>query len=458
MAIALRYAARSDIGLGRYRNNQDSAYAGPHLLVVADGMGGHAGGDVASSIAVGELSTLDGESHGPEAMRHLERSIARARDLIARRVGEDPELAGMGTTVTALLRSGRKLVLAHIGDSRAYLLHEGRLTRVTKDHTFVQSLIDEGRITEDEAERHPQRSVIMRVLGDVDAGSDVDTSVREASVGDRWLLCSDGLSGVVSDETLEETLRDVTDPAECAEQLVSLALRAGGPDNITCIVADVVEVTTTPDSTPQVVGAAAAARARDSLAADTPAARAAALVADDEQDHPDDEDDGPSRWRAVRRLVAVAVVVALLVGGGWAAYAWSQQQYYVGTVGASDDARVAIYRGLTQDVGPLRLSGVYEEQDLPLDALPAVWRQRVESGITAESLDDARRIVRDLLRRSELCEPEPAAAAPTPTATPSPSPSPTAGATPTPSPTSALTAVPSPSPTETLPEGCEEAG
>jgi len=474
MAIALRYAARSDIGLGRYKNNQDSGYAGPHLLVVADGMGGHAGGDVASSIAVGELSSLDGESLGPEASRHLERGISRARDTIKRRTGDEPELSGMGTTVTAILRSGRKLVLAHIGDSRAYLLHEGRLTQVTKDHTFVQTLIDEGRITPEEAERHPQRSMIMRVVGDVDAaGSDVDTSVREASVGDRWLLCSDGLSGVVSHDTLEETLLEVSDPGECADQLISLALKAGGPDNITCIVADVVEVASVPDSTPQVVGAAAAAGRRGTVAADTPAARAAALVRDAEDEDEADEDGGPSRWRLVRRTLAVVVLAALLVGGGWAAYAWSQQQYYVGTATADAGANagqngsqdggqnVAIYRGLTQDVGPIRLSGLYEEQELPVDTLPQVWQQRVASGITAESLNDARRIVRDLRQRSDLCDPVPVAPAPTatsaPTATPSPttaSPAPTAGA-PAPSPT---TPAPSPSPSLTVPPGCEEAG
>ena len=458
--VALRFAARSDIGHGRYKNNQDSGYAGPHLLVVADGMGGHAGGDVASSIAVGELSRLDGESHGPEAVAQLEAAIRRARELIQDRADDEQELAGMGTTVTALLRSGRKLVLAHIGDSRAYLLHDGELTQVTRDHTFVQSLLDAGRITAEEAERHPQRSVITRVLGDVDASSEVDTSVREATVGDRWLLCSDGLSGVVSADTLAETLRVVEDPAACAERLVELALRAGGPDNITCVVADVVDDTQTPDAVPVVVGAAAGRAGPGAVPQDSPAARAAALTAtpgDRGTEHGEDGEDGPppehgGRRRVLRALVTLGVV-AVLVAGGWAAYGWSQQQFYVGTAGTD----VAIYRGLTQDVGPLSLSAVHERQDLPVDTLPRVWQDRVTDGITAEDLPDAERIVADLRLRSDLCTPVPV------TPSPAPSPTPTTGTTPAPgssapdapSPTSGLTPAPAPSPTATLPPGCE---
>jgi serine/threonine protein phosphatase PrpC len=448
MAIALRYAARSDVGLGRYKNNQDSGYAGPHLLVVADGMGGHAGGDVASSIAIGQLAALDGESHGPEAVRLLEEAIAEARDLVLRRVREDPELAGMGTTVTALLRSGRRLVLAHIGDSRAYLLRDGEISQVTHDHTFVQHLVDEGRITAEEADRHPQRSVIMRVLGDVESDGAADVSVREAQVGDRWLLCSDGLSGVVSTETLRDTLAGTPDPGECADQLIQLALRAGAPDNVTCIVADVVEAATAPPSNPEVVGSAAARRdAPSGAASGTPAAKAAALTAqqgaaDQEPDAETDEDEErPPRGRAVRRVVAAVLVAALLVGGGYAAYAWSQQQYYVGE--STDD--VAIYRGLTQDVGPVRLSQVYERQDLPVDTLPVVWQERVGTGIVANDLPDARRIVRDLRQRSRLCDPVPAPA-------PAPAPAATAGGPAAPAPP----ATPTPTPTSTLPEGCEE--
>ncbi len=212
MAIALRYAARSDVGLVR-QNNQDSAYAGPHLLVVADGMGGHAGGDVASSLAIGELAPLDDESHGSDALQHLREGVMAAHRELLDRVQEEPQLTGMGTTVTALLRTGGRLALAHIGDSRAYLLRDGELIQITRDHTFVQTLVDEGRLTPDEAEQHPQRSVLMRVLSDVVDDVEPDLSMREARLGDRYLLCSDGLSGVVSYDTLRETLDSGADPA-----------------------------------------------------------------------------------------------------------------------------------------------------------------------------------------------------------------------------------------------------
>jgi serine/threonine protein phosphatase PrpC len=228
VSIALRYAARSDVGLVR-ANNQDSAYAGPHLLVVADGMGGHAGGDVASSVAIAALAPLDGESHGPDdALDELERALEAARDEIVARTEAEPDLAGMGTTVTAILRAGNKLAMVHLGDSRGYLLRDGALTQVTTDHTFVQHLVNTGKITPEEAEHHPQRSVVMRVLGDFDPDVAPDLSVREARPGDRWLLCSDGLSGFVSGDTIADTLRDVADVDACADRLVQHRDGRGG--------------------------------------------------------------------------------------------------------------------------------------------------------------------------------------------------------------------------------------
>ncbi len=235
-------AARSNTGLVR-KNNQDSGYAGPNLLLIADGMGGHAGGDVASAITVSRLADLDEPDFGQEALERLRTSILEANERIGNTVVERPELAGMGTTVTAVLRAGDRLALAHIGDSRGFLLRDGDLTQVTADHTFVQMLVDEGRITPEEAENHPQRSVVMKVLGDVGAAPELDLSMREARIGDRWMLCSDGLTGFASHDDIYEALTLIADPGQCCDKLVDLALAGGGADNVTVVIGDVVEAT-----------------------------------------------------------------------------------------------------------------------------------------------------------------------------------------------------------------------
>jgi PPM family protein phosphatase len=464
MGIALRYAARSDIGLGRYSNNQDSGYAGPHLLAVCDGMGGHAGGDVASSTALGELVSLDGESHGSDAVALLSQTLRHANAELRHRVENEPRLAGMGTTATILMRYGSKIALAHIGDSRAYLLRDGELTRLTKDHTFVQSLVDEGRITEEEASQHPQRSIITRVLsGDPD--DEPDLSVREARLGDRYLVCSDGLTAVVSDPTLAEALAEHDSPAGCAEALVQMALRGGGPDNITCVVAHVVDASTGNASTlPEVVGAATVhGTVRMQAATSSPAARAAALgrqgAADDHgRDDVTDPDEvsgvGPpaSKRRWAFRGLATLLVLGLLGAGGYAAYAWSQKQFFVG----ADSGQVAIYRGLPQDIGPVHLSSVYERQDVALSALPSYSQEQVRSAITADDLADARTKVSELRQQALDC---PIAPAPSSTATSSP----TAASSPTPSTTpsgtssASATAIPTPT-TPTMPAGCGGTG
>ncbi|MFC8922833.1 Stp1/IreP family PP2C-type Ser/Thr phosphatase [Cellulosimicrobium sp. NPDC057127] len=402
MNIALRYAARSDVGLVR-SNNQDSGYAGPHLLVVADGMGGHAGGDVASSIAVAALAPLDGESHGPDdALAELEQSIDHARQDLVERSVSDPELVGMGTTVTAILRAGNKLAMAHLGDSRAYLLRDGELNQATTDHTFVQHLVDTGRISADEAETHPQRNVVMRVLGDFDIDLTPDMSVREAKPGDRWLLCSDGLSGFVSHETLEQTLLDTPDVDECADRLLQLALRAGSTDNVTVVVADVVDVDALPDggaptTRAEIVGSAAVDRDAPSAASDSPAARAAALGAATEPDDDatdagtsgGDGDDDVRPGRAPRRWVTVVAVALVVVGLGvavWAGYRWTQAQYYVGVA----DGQVAVFRGIPESAGPVTLSTPVELTGTRVEDLPGYVVDRLETTIPAQSLVDAR--------------------------------------------------------------------
>lgn len=397
MTIALRYAARTDVGLVR-SNNQDSGYAGPHLLVVADGMGGHAGGDVASSLAIARLARLESDTPATDIVAALETAILEANESIVARAHDEPLLGGMGTTLTALLRTEGKFALAHIGDSRAYLVRDGSTTQITKDHTFVQRLIDEGRLTEEEAERHPQRSIIMRVLGDLDADPELDLSLRPATAGDRWMLCSDGLSGVVSFDTISDCLTEIEDPDECAEHLVNLALRAGGPDNITCVVADVVDLddlprgAPAPSTQPIVVGAAARDRNRPT-AATGPAARAAALTrAQPPYEDDDFEAEEPPRRSPWPAIVAVALLGVFLAAASWLGYSWTQNQFYVG----SDGTNVTIYRGMPQDLGPITLHSVEETSAVQVADLRPVTQTQVEATISATSLEDARRIVRQL--------------------------------------------------------------
>ncbi|PKQ27204.1 MAG: serine/threonine-protein phosphatase [Actinobacteria bacterium HGW-Actinobacteria-4] len=400
MFLSVDFAARSDVGLVR-QNNQDSAYAGPHLLVVADGMGGAAGGDIASSIVVGRLAALDGEAHGPdEALDELKTAIAEAHSEIVDRARNDPELSGLGTTVTALLRAGSSLSMAHIGDSRAYLLRDGELDQVTTDHSFVQHLVDTGRLSAADAENHPKRSMLLRVLGDVDADVPVDISVRETRPGDRWLLCSDGLSGVVSRDTLHKTLVEVDDPGDCADALVQLALAAGAPDNVTCVVGDIVDIDATrggvgPATASQIVGSAARDRNRPSAAGRSAAGKAAKLSTTELADDDDEASRWASIWVRLRPWVLPVAALVALVAAAWGGYAWSQTQYFVG----NEDGRVAIYRGLPQDMGPLNLHDVVEVTDLLMDDLAPFERDRIESGIRASSLDQARVVVDALEER-----------------------------------------------------------
>ena len=239
--LIMRFAARSDVGRIRSKND-DSAYAGRHLAVVADGMGGHAGGDVASAATVLDMIHLDSPDHGDEAGTVLADEIQTANSLLSELVHINPKLAGMGTTVTALLLADGKLHFAHIGDSRAYRLRDGEFRQISVDHTFVQRLIDEGRLRPEEAETHPHKNVLMRVLGDVDASPELDLDTLDARAGDRWLLCSDGLN-YVAGHAVERTVRETHNLHECAETLVELTLEAGSPDNVTVVVVDIVEET-----------------------------------------------------------------------------------------------------------------------------------------------------------------------------------------------------------------------
>lgn len=253
----------SDVGTVR-ANNQDSSFAGEHLIAICDGMGGHAGGDTASSIAIRSLAHIEQDDTGGDVeviSRMMETSVMAAHDAIVGKAKRERKLAGMGTTVTAVALVAGYWVVAHIGDSRAYLLRDGHLSRITCDHSYVQHLIDTGRITPAEAKNHPQRNVVMRVLGDFDIDPHPDISIRKAHPADRWLLCSDGLCGVLEDSTIKETMTALADQGECAQRLVQMALRAGSTDNVTAVIADATlaldaDAFDLPHQTPLVGGAA----------------------------------------------------------------------------------------------------------------------------------------------------------------------------------------------------------
>lgn len=379
--IEFRCAARSDVGLVR-SNNQDSGYAGPNLLVLADGMGGPAGGDIASSVAIAHLVPLDSDSYPADKMLPLLReALMDAHDELSDRSRRDKDLEGLGTTCIALMRSGNKLAMVHIGDSRAYVLRGEALTQVTTDHSFVQYLVESGQITPEEAEHHPNKNVVLRVLGDSQADVTPDETIREAVVGDRWLLCSDGLSGVVSPETLGAVLAEIDDPGECAEELICLALRAGGPDNITCVVADIVEPGSYPVGPPQIVGAAAIDRHAASRGGEGAAGRAAALRK--QRRLAIDEDDGEDQTkRRAWFAPLLGLVVAVLLGvGGWLGWSWTQSQYYV----IGQDGYVVIYQGIPQSLGPWKFSHAVEVTDLSLAELTNADRQRLQDPVLRSS-------------------------------------------------------------------------
>ncbi|MDQ1711657.1 MAG: family protein phosphatase [Frankiaceae bacterium] len=452
MTLSWRYAAASDVGLLR-DGNEDSAFAGRRLLAVADGMGGHAAGEVASAAVIAALERLDETDAGDPraALRDAVRNAnAGLRDMVA----ADNELHGMGTTVTAVLADGDAAWLAHVGDSRAYLLHDGELRQLTRDHTFVQQLVDEGRIRRDEASTHPQRSLITRAL---DGRDDVEPDLERLDLrpGDRLLLCSDGLSAVVSDESIAEVLRDST-PEEAVRRLVDLALRGGGPDNITCIVAD---VAATPAVGEAVVTGAAGDGAQDrEHDRESPATRAAALPARRAAGRHARDPDGPDlrararRLRRRRALVTALAVIVLVAVGGTTGYAWTQRQYYVGVA----DGQVAIFRGVEASIAGARLSHVAERVPLPVTGLPDYERKRVSDGIHAASVADARKIVERLRAALPPC---PVTPTPTPVRTPgtatkpplpTPATPPVSRPTPSPSPCAAVptpTTTPLPGPT-----------
>ncbi len=451
MTLTLRYAVRSDRGLVR-NNNEDSVYAGPRLLAIADGMGGHAAGEVASKIVIGTLEPLDEDRPISDLIGALRDTVADANAALADTVEGNADLEGMGTTLTAIRFAGSRIALVHVGDSRAYMVRGGQLSQITHDDTYVQSLVDSGKLTLEEASHHPRKSVILRALTGAEVEPDI--SIREARTGDRYLLCSDGLSDVVSAATLLDTLSEGT-PQGCADRLIELALRGGGPDNVTCIVADVVD-DDAGDDLPVVGGAVVDPADSPDASGDSPASRAAKIG---RLERPVVL---PRVVRHTRRrlITATLLVLALLIASvaGWF---WTQTQYFVGR----DGSEVALFRGIHADFGPISLFSVVENSNLRLDQLNPAAQSQVNNGITARSRSEGEAILGRL--NGETLAPCPtASSALTATSTPVPttssartsahaSTSARSGKTPTRAPT--LPATPSPSPSAASPSpsgGC----
>ena len=420
MALAWRSAARSDVGLVR-SGNEDSGYAGDQLLVVADGMGGHAAGELASSAAIATMSETETSGLADvEALERLSEAVTIAGERIADLVAAHPEWAGMGTTLTALAWLGGdpvRVAVLHVGDSRAYLLRDGELTQITRDHTYVQTLIDSGRISPEEAAVHPRRNLLMRAIDGVHT-AEPDVSVREARPADRFLVCSDGLSGYVSDERMRELL-GLADPTAAVGALVDAAVEAGAPDNVTCVVADVVAEDEHGTVEPVVVGAAGEPRNRERLpgmafpvdaqpdarpvltvSSATPSgSRSVAEIYREEQ---------PARTARIGRRwwwigTALIAFLAILMISVYAAWSASQRQYYVG----SDSGYVTIFRGLPANVGPLDLHSVEERTTLTVDSLPDFEAMQVQANIPTDSLAAAQQVVQRLTERAAQCQSAP---------------------------------------------------
>ena len=447
-SLHLEFAALSDVGRVR-RDNQDSGYAGPHLLVIADGVGGAARGDIASSAAVEAIKKLD-VPPTDDALGALSATIHLAHDRLAEIVEAHPELEGTSTTVTAALFDGTTLQVGHVGDSRGYLLRDGALQSLTTDHTLVQSLVDEGRITEQEARVHPHRNLILKAVDGVHE-PDPDLLSVPVEPGDRILLCSDGCSGVLDSETMAELLG--SGPLdEAAGALVRASLEAGSSDNVTVVLAEVSDGTPT-GSGATVVGAAATLPHRQ-LSNDATGNLGDGDLAELDHDLDDDLDDvdpeelryaprPPRRFGWARRLAVLAVLLVLAGLGVGALYSWSQAQYYV----AAEGGDVVIFKGVKAAVPGVRTHRVAERTGLTLTDLESYDAGRVRSGISAEGLSDARRIVADLKVSCATATPAPSATStPAPTATPTPAPSTAPSAAPSTAPSTAPTTAPSAAP------------
>jgi protein phosphatase len=411
LAIKTVSFAASDIGRVR-SSNQDSGYAGVNLFFVADGMGGHAGGDIASAIASQHIALADEPLEtSAEAEQKLIDFIYQAKQKIDASVKQHPAITGMGTTLSAIMFTGTKVTIAHIGDSRIYLARDGVVKQITSDHTFVQRLVDTGRISEEEALVHPRRSVLMRVLGDIEQFPEVDIDTYETKPGDRWMACSDGLSGVVPNALMENILLSKVDVQEACELLVGEALEFGAPDNVTVVLVDVVDSQDEIDFSPgrNLVGSAANEVVIEQRKGMQVLRLLNPLTLLELLQKPEDpvsfapeseellekilkETKGRVRARKFRQIATYLLLIGMAGYGLFLAYEYTQTRYFVGI----SDGSVVIYKGIKEELGPFKFSSVFEITDVSEDSLTDFQKDALKRSITAESEDEARRIVSQL--------------------------------------------------------------
>jgi protein phosphatase len=403
MSVKTQSFAASDIGRVR-KTNQDSGYAGYNFFFVADGMGGHAGGDIASAIIAQGVARADKDYEDTDqAASSVTEALLEANQKLASTVAEHPELKGMGTTFSGVVFTGDLVTVTHIGDSRVYMVSEGKVSQVTRDHTFVQRLVDTGRITAEEALTHPRRSVLMRVLGDVEIAPEIDTETFKAAPGDRWMLCSDGLCGVVPDEIINGILLNKSvDAEEATALLIYEAIEHGAPDNITVVVVDVLSAAAQTDFAPQptFVGSAenevviTTRRGSRLVEIFNPRLIRDLLVRQPTEEFAVETEEllerimketrSKVRWRRVRGLAIIATLIALAGYLGYSAYAYTQTRFFI----AESDGYVVIYQGIRESFGPFVFSREYQRTDLVVDQLNTYQQQLVERSISGDSLED----------------------------------------------------------------------
>lgn len=374
MSGGFHFVATSNVGLIR-QGNEDAGLGSVQLLAVADGMGGHAAGEVASATVIeslfADLSNLPSASS--DASEWIVNRIDKANDALGEIISAQPETRGMGTTLSVVVALQQNIVIGHVGDSRVYRVRDGQLERMTKDHTYVQMLVDNGEITAAEADRHPRRNLMIRAIDGIHE-LNVDIIQHAAQAGDRYLVCSDGLSGVISDAHLAEIMQQ-PELTQISTQLIDLALAAGAPDNVTLVIGEY---------------------------QDEPVFSPAFKVGSTERPKPVELIAKKSRFSKsfFRTAGTFALVVALLAAGltGW----WNSQ-WFVGI----DANEVVIFHGIPQDIFSIELSTVQQRSGIEVTQLTEFDLVALDRGLVVADLKAAEDIIEDIESRIvDVCDPQ----------------------------------------------------